>query len=123
MSGKGRPSLRLSAVFRASTSVPHACGEVLLHRVEILLAESLEMTGALGTRAEVDDADRYSGRLSGAVLHGSAKADAVEAHAREAGIDLGASVAYSDSIHDLPLLELVGRAEVVNPDRRLRRVA
>ena len=88
-----------------------------------LVAQGLGMTGGLGTSAEVDDEERYSGRLAGSVLQGTAKALAVEAHAGVSGIDLSASVAYSDSINDLPLLELVGRAEVVNPDRHLRRVA
>ena len=88
-----------------------------------IVAEGLGMTGGLGTTAEVDDEERYSGRLAGTVLQGPAKAGAVKLHAASAGIDLSASVAYSDSINDLPLLELVGRAEVVNPDRQLRKVA
>jgi HAD superfamily hydrolase (TIGR01490 family) len=88
-----------------------------------IVASGLGMTGGLGTTAEVDETDRYSGRLVGAVLQGPAKATAVEAHASATGIDLRRSVAYSDSINDLPLLELVGRAEVVNPDRQLRREA
>jgi HAD superfamily hydrolase (TIGR01490 family) len=88
-----------------------------------IVAFGLGMTGGLGTTAEVDADGRYSGRLVGAVLQGPAKAGAVEAHAAAAGIDLSRSVAYTDSINDLPLLELVGRPEVVNPDRQLRRVA
>jgi len=88
-----------------------------------IVAEGLGMTGGLGTHAEIDEAERYSGRLAGSVLHGEAKAGAVESHAAEAGIDLGESVAYSESINDLPLLKLVGNAEVVNPDRKLRKVA
>ena len=87
-----------------------------------IMAEGLGMSGGLGSTAEVDDDERYSGRL-GMLLQGAAKAGAVELHAAHAGIDLSASVAYSDSINDLPLLELVGHAEVVNPDRQLRRVA
>lgn len=88
-----------------------------------IVAEGLGMTGGLGTTAEVDAEERYSGRLAGTVLQGEAKAGAVVLHAAHAGIDLSASVAYSDSINDLPLLELVGHAEVVNPDRQLRKVA
>lgn len=88
-----------------------------------IVAEGLGMTGGLGSTAEVDDDDRYSGRLAGTILQGAAKAGAVELHAAHNGIDLASSVAYSDSINDLPLLELVGRAEVVNPDRQLRKVA
>ncbi|MGH9263732.1 MAG: HAD family hydrolase [Acidimicrobiales bacterium] len=88
-----------------------------------IVAQGLGMTDGLGTTAEVDDEERYSGRLAGSLLQGSAKAEAVEIRAEAAGIDLAASVAYSDSINDLPLLELVGTAEVVNPDRQLRKVA
>ena len=88
-----------------------------------IVADGLGMTGGLGTNAEVDDMELYSGRLAGPILRGATKASAVEAHAARTGIDLAASVAYSDSINDLPLLELVGSAEVVNPDRRLRQVA
>jgi HAD superfamily hydrolase (TIGR01490 family) len=88
-----------------------------------IVADGLGMTGGLGTSAEVDAMELYSGRLAGPVLQGATKAGAVEAHASRTGIDLGASVAYSDSINDLPLLELVGSPEVVNPDRHLRRVA
>ncbi len=87
-----------------------------------IVAQGLGMTGGLGTSAEIDLTDRYSGRLAGTVLHGEAKA-AVDAHAASSGIDLNASVAYSDTSCDLPLLELVGRAEVVNPDSQLRLVA
>lgn len=88
-----------------------------------IVAQGLGMTGGLGTTAEVDEGERYSGRLLGSVLQGPAKAGAVEAHAAATGIDLSSSVAYSDSVNDVPLLQLVGRAEVVNPDRQLRRVA
>lgn len=88
-----------------------------------IVAQGLGMTGGLGSTAEVDDDERYSGRLAGTLLQGAAKAAAVQRHAGATGIDLSASVAYSDSINDLPLLQLVGRAEVVNPDRQLRKVA
>ena len=88
-----------------------------------IVADGLGMSGGLGTNAEVDEAEHYSGRLAGPVLQGATKAGAVAAHASRTGIDLAASVAYSDSINDLPLLELVGSPEVVNPDRQLRRVA
>jgi len=91
--------------------------------VAATVARGLGMTGGLGTTAETNDAGRYSGRANGAVLHGEAKAVAVAAHAASAGIDLAESVAYADSMADAPLLELVGRAEVVNPDASLRRLA
>src|SRR5262249_45648871 len=69
-----------------------------------LIARRLGLTGALGTIAEAVDG-AWTGRLVGDVLHGRAKADAVRALARSAGLNLAASAAYSDSINDLPLLE------------------
>lgn len=88
-----------------------------------LISESLEMTGALGTRAEVENG-HYTGRLTpDGVLHGEAKAAAVVDLAARYDIDLAESYAYSDSINDLPLLELVGHAIAVNPDADLKRAA
>jgi HAD superfamily hydrolase (TIGR01490 family) len=89
-----------------------------------LIADSLAMTGALGTQAEVSPDGRYTGRLGErGILHGQAKADAVKVLAATHDIDLGESYAYSDSINDLPLLELVGHPIAVNPDADLKRAA
>ena len=87
-----------------------------------LLAQHLGADGALGTRTEVVDG-RFTGRLRDGLNHGPKKAERVRAFAYAAGIDLARSTAYTDSINDLPLLELVGRPIVVNPDRQLSRVA
>lgn len=89
-----------------------------------MVASSLDMTGALGTRAEVSADGRYTGRLSGeGVLHGEAKAAAVAELARRMDIELSESYAYSDSINDLPLLEMVGHPIAVNPESELKRAA
>jgi hypothetical protein len=62
----------------------------------------------------------YTGRLVGDVLHAAAKAAAVHDLAEREGLDLARCVAYSDSVNDLPMLSLVGRAVAVNPDSALR---
>jgi HAD superfamily hydrolase (TIGR01490 family) len=80
-----------------------------------ILARRLGLTGALGTVAETSDGV-YTGRLVGGLLHGEAKAAAVQALAEREGLDLARSSAYSDSSNDLPMLELVGHPSVVNPD-------
>ena len=87
------------------------------------IAKSLGMTGAIGTRSEVDDAGVYTGQMAGPLMHGPEKAKAVEALAAEKGYDLHECHAYSDSKNDLPLLEAVGHAHAVNPDADLRRIA
>jgi HAD superfamily hydrolase (TIGR01490 family) len=84
-----------------------------------IIARRLGLTGALGTIAETADGV-YTGRLIGDVLHGEAKAAAVRGLATREGLDLTQCAAYSDSINDLPLLSLVGRAVAVNPDSALR---
>ncbi|MEP6598723.1 MAG: HAD-IB family hydrolase [Actinomycetota bacterium] len=84
-----------------------------------IIAARLGLTGALGTVADTVDG-RYTGALLGDVLHGEAKASAVRTLAEREGLDLTRCAAYSDSINDLPLLSLVGRAVAVNPDSALR---
>jgi HAD superfamily hydrolase (TIGR01490 family) len=87
-----------------------------------ILARRLGLTGALGTVAETSDGV-YTGRLVGGLLHGEAKAAAVQALAEREGLDLARSSAYSDSSNDLPMLELVGHPSVVNPDGDLLKQA
>jgi len=56
-------------------------------------------------------------------VHGPEKATRVKELAAQRGIDLARSFAYSDSVNDLPLLELVGNPVAMNPDRRLALIA
>jgi HAD superfamily hydrolase (TIGR01490 family) len=83
------------------------------------IARRLGLTGALGTRAEHVDGV-YTGRLVGDLLHGPAKAEAIEELARREGLQLERCTAYSDSFNDLPMLSMVGDACVINPDHKLR---
>lgn len=83
------------------------------------IAGRLGLTGAMGTVAEHVDGV-YTGRLVGDLLHGPAKAEAVQALADLEGLDLRRCSAYSDSYNDLPMLSLVGDACAINPDSRLR---
>src|SRR6476646_650178 len=87
-----------------------------------IIASRLGLTGALGTVAESVDGV-YTGRLVGGLLHGEAKAAAIQALAEREGLDLSRSSAYSDSVNDLPMLSLVGHPVAVNPDAQLRREA
>ncbi|MGH8947160.1 MAG: HAD family hydrolase [Acidimicrobiia bacterium] len=86
------------------------------------LAGSLGMTGAIGTRGEVVDG-RYTGLLDGPFVYGPGKAEAISKLAVERGYDLERCYAYSDSVSDLPMLELVGHPVAVNPDSRLDAIA
>jgi HAD superfamily hydrolase (TIGR01490 family) len=84
-----------------------------------VISQRLGLTGALGTVAESRDGV-YTGRLVGGLLHGEAKAAAVASLAGREGLDLARCSAYSDSSNDLPMLQLVGHANAVNPDAELR---
>jgi HAD superfamily hydrolase (TIGR01490 family) len=84
-----------------------------------VISQRLGLTGALGTVAESADGV-YTGRLVGGLLHGEAKAAAVAALAEREGLDLTRCSAYSDSANDLPMLQLVGHPNAVNPDAELR---
>lgn len=86
------------------------------------LAERLGFTGALGTVAEEKNGV-FTGRLVGDILHGPGKKHAVAALAALQQLDLSKCTAYSDSINDLPMLEMVGIPVAINPDRQLRRHA
>jgi HAD superfamily hydrolase (TIGR01490 family) len=87
-----------------------------------VLARRLGLTGALGTVAAQSDGV-YTGVLVGDILHGPAKAEAVRALAEHEELDLTACSAYSDSVNDLPMLEMVGNPWAINPDNRLRQHA
>ncbi len=87
-----------------------------------LLARVLVLDGAVGTRYEIEDG-HYTGRLAGPFTYRDGKAEAIDLLARERGIDLSASYAYSDSESDLPMLRAVGHPVAVNPDPSLERIA
>jgi len=86
------------------------------------IADDLGATGALGTIVG-HDGNVLTGELVGAPLHGKAKRRAIKALAKERGISLRKSWAYSDSVNDLPMLSAVGNQVAVNPDAQLRRYA
>jgi HAD superfamily hydrolase (TIGR01490 family) len=86
------------------------------------LGEFLGVDAVIATQPRLDSEGRYTGDLE-FYAYGPHKADAMREMAVAEQIDLAASYAYSDSITDLPMLELVGNPVVVNPDKDLLRVA
>ena len=83
-----------------------------------------EMLGAdrvIATRMEVVDG-KYTGGID-YYAYSEAKAEAILELAASDGYDLSRCYAYSDSVTDVPMLEVVGHPHAVNPDKELRRVA
>jgi HAD superfamily hydrolase (TIGR01490 family) len=75
----------------------------------------------IATRMAVADG-RYTGEIE-FYAYGENKASAIRELAADRGYELAECYAYSDSVTDLPMLEAVGHAVAVNPDRALRRTA
>ena len=75
----------------------------------------------VATRMVVEDG-KYTGEIE-RYTYGPEKAIAVVQLAEQRGYDLGGSYAYSDSVTDVPMLELVGHPYAVNADRALRKIA
>jgi HAD superfamily hydrolase (TIGR01490 family) len=86
------------------------------------LSEFLGADDAIGTRAALDADGNYTGELE-FYAYGARKAEAVRLLAAREHINLAMSYAYSDSITDLPMLEVVGHPVAVNPDKELARIA
>ena len=65
----------------------------------------------------------FTGELDGPPVGDGEKARRMNAFADQHGIDMRASHAFGDSIADLPMLEAVGHAHAVNPDKALAATA
>ncbi|MGH8874516.1 MAG: HAD family hydrolase [Acidimicrobiia bacterium] len=86
------------------------------------LGKYLGIDEVIGTRSEIDQEGRYTGRLE-FYAYGPGKAEAIREMAEREGLNLADSYAYSDSATDLPMLEAVGHPVAVNPDKELREIA
>ncbi|UPK75512.1 HAD-IB family hydrolase [Nocardioidaceae bacterium SCSIO 66511] len=85
------------------------------------IGELLGADRVIATRL-VEEGGLYTGEIE-FYAYAEGKADAMRELAEERGYDLTASYAYSDSETDIPMLEAVGHAHAVNPDKVLRRAA
>lgn len=99
--------------------------------VVIVSASGTELVEPIGAMLGADIVvatrlEEVDGKYTGGVdyyAYGEEKARAIRELAEERGYDLDASYAYSDSVTDIPMLEAVGHAYAVNPDKDLRRAA
>jgi len=86
------------------------------------LAARLGVKHILYTRLEVEHG-RFTGRVVEPICFEEGKIYWLQQLVDEQAIDLAKSWFYTDSVTDLPLLELVGHPVVTNPDPRLYRIA
>jgi HAD superfamily hydrolase (TIGR01490 family) len=86
------------------------------------LARYLGISDIIANRLEFENG-YATGQLRKPFVAGATKAVILRDFARDHGIDLTQSWAYSDSYSDYPMLAAVGRPTAVNPDFRLRATA
>ena len=86
------------------------------------LAERLGIDHFLYTRLEVEEG-RFTGRVVEPICFEEGKIYWLQQLIQEQQIDLAKSWFYTDSVTDLPLLDLVGHPVVTNPDPLLYRTA
>jgi hypothetical protein len=85
-------------------------------------AKLLGITGAIASRAKIDENGKFTGEME-FFAQGENKAIAIKELAQKRGIDLAESFSYSDSATDIPMLQVVGHAFAVNPDKELTKTA
>lgn len=86
------------------------------------LAEELGIEHLLVSRLVVKDGC-FTGEAHRPLCYGDGKLYWARRFAAEHEVDFAASFFYTDSVTDVPMLEIVGHPQVVNPDALLRRVA
>ncbi len=69
------------------------------------------------------DGDIFTGKLAGRPVFSSLKSGIIREYVERSGTEIKNCSFYTDSIHDLSLLEVIGHPVAANPDARLRRVA
>lgn len=92
------------------------------HFVTAPIAKMLGVDDILASNPEIVD-NRYTGRVAGTPCYQHGKVERLNAWLKDNNETLNGSYFYSDSINDLPLLELVTHPVAVDPCDRLAKIA
>ncbi len=87
------------------------------------VAAELGIEHVICSELELDGAGCFTGRVVEPLCYGSGKVERSRRVAEREGFQVEEAAFYSDSITDLPLLEVVRSPVAVNPDARLRKIA
>lgn len=87
------------------------------------VAAELGIPNVICSELEVDIEGRFTGSVVEPLCYGLGKVERTSRIAEREGFNIEESFFYSDSITDLPLLQVVKAPVVINPDRRLRKIA
>ena len=86
------------------------------------LARDLSIEHVICTEMEVVNGV-FTGDIAGSACWGDGKAKAAIKLAKDHDLDMSKSYFYTDSVEDLPLLEIVGHPRPLNPDNKLSSLA
>ncbi len=86
-----------------------------------VFAQNLGVTAFKATNYTVDKNKCFSSLST--VMQGENKKDYLIALSKRLGLPLSEIIGYTDSYLDLPFLQCIGYPIVVNPDRRLKKIA
>jgi len=100
------------------TVIATAAGEYMSEKVRVQLGAD----GKIAAIAAVVDG-RLTDEVEMPMPYGEGKEILARRYAERMGVDLADCWFYSDSLADVPLLEAVGHAVAVNPQRAVRRIA
>ena len=89
-----------------------------------VFSSRLNIDFAVGTELEIIR-NKFSGRIIPPLCFAQGKAEKVKQFLTDNNLvmDFKESFAYSDSVFDLPILELVGNPVAVEPDKKLLEIA
>lgn len=87
------------------------------------VAAELGIEHVICSELEVDAQGCFTGRIVEPLCYGLGKIERTTKVAEREGFRIEEASFYSDSVTDLPLLEVVKAPVVINPDRRLRKIA
>jgi HAD superfamily hydrolase (TIGR01490 family) len=87
------------------------------------VAAELGIPHVICSELELDHEGCFTGRVIEPLCYGLGKVERSMRVAEREGFRIEEAAFYSDSITDLPLLQVVKAPVVINPDRRLRRIA
>jgi HAD superfamily hydrolase (TIGR01490 family) len=109
-------------VLVSGTLAPLAQEMALALTVRLAVRGIAASVAVCATRLEETDG-RWTGRIVGEAMVGSAKGRAIRRLAKEEGFELARCYAYGDSASDRAMLEVVGRPCVVNPSAEMEQLA
>jgi len=87
-----------------------------------LISKYLKVESGFGTKLEEKDGF-YTGNIIDGIMYGERKAKFLKNLIGKSKFDFDNSYAYSDHYSDLPVLEMVKNPVVVNPDKKLAKIA